>query len=189
MTLKGCIMNSKIVSGLLLTTLLGLQFLHAEPTIRPGVWEYTSTIKSQSGEIEKSMAQMNQQMASLPPEQRKMMEKMMASQGVTQNAKGTTVRVCVTKENIKEGLMPPSDGQCQQKVLRRNGNTVWFTFTCKGNPPSSGEGEFTFVGDNAYKGKTTIRTMSQGKPEVIQMNQTGKWISNDCKKTSGVLTK
>ncbi|MDD2266979.1 DUF3617 domain-containing protein [Sulfuricurvum sp.] len=182
-------MNSKIISGLFLTTLLGLQSLHAETTIRPGVWEYTSTIKSQSGEIEKSMAQMNRQMASLPPEQRKMMEKMMASQGVTQNAKGTTVRVCVTKENTKEGLIPPSDGQCQQKVLRRSGNTVWFKFTCKGNPPSTGEGEFTFVGDNAYKGKTTIRTTSEGKTEVIQMDQTGKWISNDCKKVSSIPTK
>ncbi|MDD2368707.1 MAG: DUF3617 family protein, partial [Sulfuricurvum sp.] len=69
-------MNSKIRSGLVLTVLLGFQSLQAETTIRPGVWEYTSTIKSQSGEIEKSMAQMNQQMASLPPEQRKMMEKM-----------------------------------------------------------------------------------------------------------------
>jgi hypothetical protein len=175
-------MKHSITTIWLLLTLLGIQSLQAGTSIRPGVWEHTATIKSQSGEIEKSMAQMNQQLASMPPEQRKMMENMMASQGVVQNAKGTTVRVCVTKENAKQGLIPASDGQCQQKILRRSGNSVWFKFTCKGNPSSSGEGEYTFIGDTAYKGKMTVRTISQGKTEVIQMNQTGKWISNDCKK-------
>ena len=28
-------------------------------SIRPGVWEYTTTIKSQNGEMEKAMAQMD----------------------------------------------------------------------------------------------------------------------------------
>ena len=64
--------------GILLAGLSALIFstLNAEgSSLRPGVWEYTTTIKTQSGEMEKAMAQMEQQMAMLPPEQRKMMEK------------------------------------------------------------------------------------------------------------------
>ncbi|MGA9046608.1 DUF3617 domain-containing protein [Sulfuricurvum sp.] len=150
-------------------------------SIRPGVWEYTTTIKSQNGEIEKAMAQMEQQMASLPPEQRKMMEKSMAAQGVALGSKANSVRVCVTKENAAKKFIPASDGQCGQTIVRQSGNSVWFKFTCKGNPPSSGEGEYTFSGDSAYKGKMTVKTKAQGRTEAVQMNYTGKWISSDCK--------
>jgi hypothetical protein len=164
-----------------LLTLLGLQSIQAATSIRPGVWEYTSTIKTKSGQMEKAMAQMQQQLASLPPEQRKMMEKTMASQGIVQNSKGNTIRVCVTKENAQQGLIPPSDGQCEQKVLRRSNDTIWFKFSCKGESSSTGEGKYTIIGNNAYKGKMTVQTTAQGHSEVIQMNQMGKWISNDCK--------
>jgi len=150
-------------------------------SIRPGVWEYTTTIKSQNGEMEKAMAQMEQQMASLPPEQRKMMEKSMAAQGVALGSKANSVRVCVTKENAARKFIPSSDGQCEQTIVRQSTNSVWFKFACKGNPPSSGEGEYTFIGDSSYKGKMTVRTKTQGRTEVVQMNHTGKWISSDCK--------
>lgn len=174
-------MKYPILYGWFLLPLLGIQSIQAAPTIRPGVWEYTTTIKTQSGQMEKAMAQMQQQLASLPPEQRKMMEKTMAAQGMAKSSKGNTVRVCVTKENAKQGLIPTSDGQCTQKVLRRSGDTVWFNFSCKGDSSSTGEGEYTIIGDNAYKGKMTVRTTAQGHTEVIQMNHTGKWISDDCK--------
>lgn len=150
-------------------------------SIRPGVWEYTTTIKSQNGEMEKAMVQMQQQMASLPPEQRKMMEKSMAAQGVALGSKANSVRVCVTKENAARKFIPSSDAQCEQTIVRQTGNSVWFKYSCKGNPPSSGEGEYTFNGDSAYKGKMTVKTKSQGRTETVQMNYTGKWISNDCK--------
>jgi len=150
-------------------------------SIRPGVWEYTTTIKSQNSEMEKAMAQMEQQMASLPPEQRKMMEKSMAAQGVALGSKANSIRVCVTKENAAQKFIPSSNGQCQQTIVRQSTNSVWFTFACKGNPSSSGEGEYTFSGDSAYKGKMTVKTKSQGRTETVQMNYTGKWISGDCK--------
>lgn len=150
-------------------------------SIRPGVWEYTTTIKSQNGEMEKAMAQMEQQMASLPPEQRKMMEKNMAAQGVALGSKGNSIRVCVTKEDAARKFIPSSNGECKQTIVRQSANTVWFKFACKGNPPSSGEGEYTLIGDSAYKGKMTVKTKSQGRTETVQMNYTGKWISNDCK--------
>ena len=149
-------------------------------SLRPGVWEYTTTIKTQNGEMEKAMAQMEQQLAALPPEQRKMMEQTMASHGVATSSKPNTYKVCITKEQAAKRIIPSSDKQCEQTIVRQNENSVWFKYKCKGNPPSSGEGEYTFIGDKAYKGKMTVKTTVQGKIEVVQMNHTGKWISGDC---------
>lgn len=133
--------------------------------------------------MEKAMAQMEQQMAALPPEQRKMMEQSMAAQGVVKSSnKPHTLKVCISPEKAKQSFIPATDGQCEQKLVRSSANTLWFKYSCKGNPPSSGEGEYTFSADTAYTGKMTMRTTVQGKPEVMQMNHTGKWISGDCSK-------
>ncbi len=150
-------------------------------SMRPGVWEYTTSVKTKSGEMEKAMAQMEQQMAMLPPEQRKMMEQTMAAQGVAKSSKPNTYKVCVTKENAQQGFIPSSDTQCRQQIVRKSGNTVWFTYTCKGNPPSSGEGTYTLIGDSAYKGNMKVKTMVNGKAEIMEMNMKGKWLSKDCR--------
>ncbi|MDD2781785.1 DUF3617 domain-containing protein [Sulfuricurvum sp.] len=169
--------------GILVTGFTALIFatLSAEASsLRPGVWEYTTTIKTQSGEMEKAMAQMEQQLASLPPEQRKMMEKTMASHGVAKSSKPNTYKVCITKEQASKGFIPSSDEHCQQKIVRKSGNTVWFTFKCKGNPPSSGEGKYTLIKDSSYQGTMKVKTTVEGKTETVDMSHTGKWISGDC---------
>jgi len=130
--------------------------------------------------MEKAMKEMQEQMASMPPDQRKMMQDMMASQGVSQTDAGTKIKVCITKEDLKRDMVPPADNQCKQDIVRKSGNSVWFKYTCKGNPPSSGEGEYTFVSDKAFKGKMTMHTTVEGRTDVIQMNQTGKWLSDNC---------
>src|SRR4051794_26771635 len=58
----------------------------AQQNMKPGLWEITTNMKSASGEMEKARAQMQQQMASMPPEQRKQMEDMMAKQGMKMGA-------------------------------------------------------------------------------------------------------
>jgi hypothetical protein len=153
----------------------------AGTTMRPGLWEFTSTMKSQSGEMEKAMREMDAQMAAMPPEQRKMMENMMGSQGVRQTSKGTTVRVCVTPEEVKRNTVPAMEHGCTQQIVRKSGNTVWFKYSCKSNPPSSGEGEYTLIGDKAYKGKMKVTTRQNGRAETVEMTQSGKWLSERCK--------
>lgn len=173
-------MRHTIASSLLIT--LALAAGNAEcSSLRPGVWEYTTSVKTKSGEMEKAMAQMEQQMAMLPPEQRKMMEQTMAAQGVAKSSKPNTYKVCVTKENAQQGFIPSSDSRCRQQIVRKSGNTVWFTYTCKGNPPTSGEGTYTLIGDSAYKGNMKVKTMVNGKAEIMEMNMKGKWLSKDCR--------
>jgi hypothetical protein len=148
-------------------------------TQAPGLWEHTMNMKSSSGEMERAMAEMQKQMAAMPPEQRKQMEQMMASRGVKIGAQGTTVKACITKE---EAAVPPETrmpGDCKQSDVQRSGNKMSYKFECA-KPPSKGEGEVTFISDKAYSGSSTVDSVVAGKPQQVKMEMSGKWLASDC---------
>ena len=154
----------------------------AQQKMRPGLWEHSVNMKSQSGQMEAAMAEMQKSLASMPPEQRKQMEQMMAQQGVGMGPKGQTVKVCITKEQADLDNVPQQEG-CTQKVQRVDASTMKVAFACKGGqgqPPSSGEGTITMQGPTAYTGQFKFKTQNQGKPEQIDMAQSGKWLSDNC---------
>lgn len=154
----------------------------AQQKMRPGLWEHSVAMKSQSGQMEAAMAEMQKSLASMPPEQRKQMEQMMAKQGAGMGSKGQTVKVCVSKEQAAMDGIPPQPG-CTQKVERVDASTLKVAFSCKGGqgrPPSSGEGTVTMQGPTAYTGQFKFKTENQGKPEQIDMAQSGKWLADDC---------
>ncbi|HET6491761.1 MAG TPA: DUF3617 domain-containing protein [Burkholderiales bacterium] len=152
----------------------------AQTKMRPGLWEHSFTMKSQSGQMEKAMSEMQQQLASMPPEQRKKMEQMMAQQGMSMGAGGRSVKMCITKEQAERDELPQQEGRCSQQVVQRTATTMKVQFSCTGNPPTSGESEVTFASPTAYTGKSTVNTTVQGKPERMNMEQSGKWLSADC---------
>ena len=150
--------------------------------LKPGLWEVTHSMKSSSGEMEKAQAQAQQQMANMPPEQRKMMEKMMAEHGVKFGAGGPggmSARTCMTKEMVERNEMPTQRGDCKTTKQQRSGNTMHIAFTCT-NPPSNGEGQFTIVSPEAYTMTMVVNSSVNGKPETMNMNGSGKWLSSDC---------
>lgn len=149
-------------------------------SLRPGLWEHGFTMKSAGGQMEGAMAEMQKQMAALPPDQRKMMEQMMAQQGVGMGPKGQSVRICITPEEAARQEVPAAEGHCTQKVTQRTGNTVKVSFSCAGQPPSSGESEITFLSPTAYSGRAVVRTTVAGQPERLDMSTTGKWLAADC---------
>jgi hypothetical protein len=166
-----------IVAAMLAASPLGV----TAQTLKPGLWEVSSKMQSSSGQLEQSMSQMQQQMASLPPDQRKMMQDMMAKQGVGMGAPGsTTLKVCMTREMVERNEVPAQQsGDCKHSSSPRSGNTIRTSFTCS-KPPSSGEGTVTFVGPEAYTMKMTMQTVVQGKPEKMNMEGAGRWLSADC---------
>jgi hypothetical protein len=151
--------------------------------IAPGLWEMTMNTKAGGGEMQANIARMQEQMAKMPPEQRKMMEEMMAKQGVSMGGGGVApgaIRYCVSKEQAERGDVPQdADGRCKRDSMERSGSTMRFKFSCT-NPPSSGSGEFTFSGDKAYAMKMVVDSTVQGKPQRMEMQQNGKWVSADC---------
>lgn len=150
--------------------------------IAPGLWEMTMNTKAAGGEMQANLARMQEQMAKMPPDQRKVMEQMMAKQGVSLGAGGSmgAIRNCVSKEQAERGDVPQDpDGRCKRDSMSRSGSTTSFKFSCT-NPPSTGTGEITLSGDKAYAMKMVVDTTIEGKPQRTEVQLSGKWVAADC---------
>lgn len=159
----------------------------AAQTMKPGLWEITNKMGG-SGDTGAKMAaaqeQMQKAMASMSPEQRKQMEKMMAQQGVNMQpgaaGGGMSTRICITKEMAARNEAPAQQqGDCKRESMQKNGNTTKFKFTCS-KPPSSGEGEVTMHSPESYTMKMKMSRDVKGRPEQMTMDAQGKFVSSDC---------
>ena len=151
----------------------------AAQQLKPGLWEISSS--TSNPQLNQAMAQMQQQLATMPPAQRKQMEEMMAKQGVRTGggaSGGMAVRTCLTQEAAERSDMPLQDG-CQVTSQQRSGNTMTMAFSCA-NPPSSGEGRVTFASPVAYSSSMTVRTTVAGRTETMTVEGAGKWLQADC---------
>jgi hypothetical protein len=154
----------------------------AAQSLKPGLWEISN--KMDNPQVNEAMKQMQQQLAQMPPEQRKQMEAMMAQRGMKMgdgSGAGTTMQICMTKEMAERGDMQMDQGNAGCKITSqsRSGNTMKMAYACT-NPPSSGEGEYTYKGSEGYSSKMKVTTMQSGKPETMTMEGSGKWLSADC---------
>lgn len=150
---------------------------------RPGLWDINNKM-SGNAQMDAAMTQMQQQLASMPPSQRKMMEDMLAKQGVSLpkagEGGGMSLRICISPEMAARQEMPTqTEGDCTTSIVSRSGNTMKVKFECK-NPPSSGEGTYTFQGDTGYTMQMMMKTVRNGKPESMTLNGQGKWVAADC---------
>lgn len=156
------------------------------PKIEPGLWEIHIAIKSQSGKAEAAMKQAREQIARLPPEQRKAVEEMMASQGVQLGESGSAVKACISKEDAARGVVPQQAGDCTQEVTERSSNSMKLKFACTSTPPAKGEASVSFQGPTAYTSQAVVDTEVLGAPERVDVNQTGRWIGPDCGSVKGL---
>ncbi len=154
----------------------------AEPHMRPGLWEETVTVKSDNAQANAAMEQMKEKMASMPPEQRAAIEKMMASHGVGVAAGApNTIRVCVTQAQVDRGFKPEDNGRCSRTNVSTSGNVTNFDFACKSERSSvTGHGRFTAMGDSAFAVSTTADNVSPKMTMHMQSDIAGKFISSDC---------
>ena len=175
-------METPLRTFLTTLALVGTAFAAQAQTTKAGLWEVTNKLGG-NAEIDKAMAQMQQQMASMSPQQRKQMEAMMGSQGInmTGNAAGAmVVKTCITKEMAERSQLPvQTDGDCTSTMSDKSSTGMKFKFVCT-KPPSSGEGQFTLMGDSAYTMKMKINSTDKGKPVATTMEGSGKWLSSDC---------
>jgi hypothetical protein len=154
---------------------------HAQ-SIKPGLWEITNKIGSADGQMQAAMAEMQKQMAEMDPEERKMMEQMMAKQGVhvSAGAGGLSTRMCMTREMAARNELPvQQQGDCTHKRSPGAGGAMKISFACN-NPRTTGEGEVTFQGDTGYRMKMKITSEAAGKPDVVTMDANAKWLGTDC---------
>ena len=173
---------SRLLPALLLTVFSCITVAHAQST-KPGLWEINQKMGG-NPEMDRAMAQMQQQMAGMSAAEKKMMQDMMAKQGVSMPAPGAgggmAMKICITPEMAAKQDMPvQAEGDCTTTITSRSSNTLKMNFVCK-NPPSSGEGTYTFSGDTAYTMKMLMNSTHQGKPVSTTMDGQGKWLSANC---------
>lgn len=151
-------------------------------SMKPGLWEITNKVSGNS-QMDKAMAEMQKQMASMPPAERKKMEEMYAKQGMKMGGGpggGMSIQMCMTKDMVERHEMPVQQkGDCKTTVQERSGKTIKTAYSCT-TPPSSGEGEMTFVSSEAYHSKMTINSSLSGKPDKMTIEGAGKWLGADC---------
>jgi hypothetical protein len=191
------------LAGLIVVSGIGLNAYAIQVDMKPGLWEHTFKLSENSmgavagvkpEQVNQAMDEMKKQMANMSPEQRKMMEDMMAQHGVKVSDKGidmaahgvqiskdgTVVKACVTAEDIANGEMPQADENCEQKVTQVSAKVLKVTYVCKGDHPSQGEGQIVFQSDKAYTGAMKFTTQINDKMETIQATNSGKWLASDC---------
>jgi len=151
-------------------------------SMKPGLWELSNRIASGSPETMAAMAAAQQQMANMPPEQRKMMEQMMAKHGVNMSlAEGGGVKLtyCLTREMAEKQELPSGQpGQCSTTRTPVPGG-MNVSFTCS-KPQSSGNGQVIFNGNTGYSMKMNVNSQAGGKPQNMVVEGTGRWLSADC---------
>lgn len=149
---------------------------------KPGLWEFTTQMQGGSGKAANDMAQAQKQLESMPPEQRKMLQNMMAKQGVqmgTGAGGGMSVKMCLTQEMVDRNEVSSRRDGCTHTNSPRSGNNMKFSFVCT-KPPGSGKGEITFTGPEAYTMKMISTTTVHGSPELMEIQSSGRWLGTDC---------
>ncbi|MCC6657951.1 MAG: DUF3617 domain-containing protein [Rhodocyclaceae bacterium] len=150
--------------------------------MKAGLWEMKTIRQVVDGQdMQAQMRQMQQQMASLPPEQRKQMEAMMGRQGIGMGA-GGAMRMCISEEMAKRDapVLDP-DGQCQPAKVSRSGNTVRYEIDCMmEGRRSQGKGESTFSGNSVHS-RMDMVTMDASGRHTMQSESQMTYLGPDCK--------
>lgn len=170
------------VAGLMLVAVAQAE----APNIKPGLWEMKIESSSGSGanmpsaaEMEKSMKQMQAQLAKMPPEQRKMMEEHMGSMGMSFSANGA-MRVCLDKEDIKRNDIPMSDDKSCKTTIKTQTAKRWAADVVCSQPPATGQVEALFESDTSYLVKIKGQRTTQGKSTAYAMDMRYRYVGSDC---------
>lgn len=145
--------------------------------LQPGLWEMTTSNMQVDGKALPDMQVMLGQLKMLPPEQRAMMEGVLANQGITLGGNG--IRSCLTPEQVRTNDIPLQDPKsgCTQKITERNGNVWKFQFSC---PKAQGAGQAQFLSDREFLTTVSGTFNASGAQQKGSMNTRAVWLGNDC---------
>lgn len=165
---------------------LGLQWpglVAANTNASPGLWEQRFVLKSGSAEVTAAMAQMQQQLAAMPPAQRQQMEQMLAAQGISLpsagGGPGVQLRFCLTPEQAAKNELPPPDERCTHRITERSSSLLRMSVECPAEK-TRGEGEFRFESPRAYAGRFKMQREEAGQVQAVEMELQARWIGADC---------
>ena len=150
--------------------------------LKPGLWEMNNSVVDSKGQMGAAMAMAQQQLAQMAPEQRKMVEDMMASHGVqlaSAGGGGIAVRMCLTPEMVRNDEVPlHQQGNCTTQRLPAGSGQMKMSFSCT-DPQASGTVDVVFHGDSHYTVKTHV-IQNGNKNDAMDVESTARWLGADC---------
>ncbi|MBF7144359.1 MULTISPECIES: DUF3617 domain-containing protein [Pseudomonas] len=167
----------KAVGLIALLAALGTTTLAHAQMLQPGLWELTTSNMEVEGKPLPDLQMLLGQLQNLPPEQRAMMEQVLAKQGITVGGKG--IRSCLTPEQVKTNDIPLQDPQsgCTQRITERNGNVWKFSFSC---PKAQGAGTATFLSDKEFTTQVAGTFSTTGASQKGSMQTRAQWLGSNC---------
>lgn len=164
-------------AAVLLVALATPAFVHAQAfDVKPGLWEHTIDLKSESGRLEVALELARTQMALLPPAQRQSIEDTLAQQGLKADFVNQTFQNCITEEEAASGTFSfAEDGGCEQTSVETRGATTHISFVC-----AQGQGELDLTGGSTYTGTSSMSLNFGGLIENATATHSGRWIGESC---------
>ena len=152
-------------------------------TIKPGLWELNSKVKTGNAQTDQAISAGLSQLAALPPAQRAQVEAMMAQNGVSVPQAGSDgslrMSACVTPEMAARKELPLSQqGKCASKQTPVAGG-MDVSFTCT-DPASSGTAQVRLQGDSAYTATMQVTNNTGAGPQQATVESAGRWVSATC---------
>ncbi len=150
--------------------------------MKSGLWELTTDIAG-TGATDQFNDQIRQQIATMPPEQRKKMEELMVRPAPSSSVPSGNItkrQLCISKD-AADNKNPPMQlpTSCTRTVVSQTANNAKANVVCT-QPPMSGETEIVVTSDRAFNLKAAFATTTQGLPRTFAINMTGLWLSEDC---------
>lgn len=144
--------------------------------VKPGLWEHSIDLKSESGRLEIALELARTQMELLPPAQRKVVEDTLAQQGIKADFVNQTFQNCITEEEAASGSFTfAEDGGCEHTSVRNEGATTHISFTC-----AQGAGELELVNGTSYTGSSNMSLNFGGLVENATATHSGRWVGESC---------
>lgn len=150
--------------------------------MKAGLWEIKMTKQIVDGEdIQAQMRLMQQQLAGLPPQQRKQMEAMLKQQGIGMGPGGAT-RICIGRDQARRNMpVIDLDDRCQPTKLTRSGNTVRFEIDCTmDGSRMQGKGLSTTTSNSVYT-RMDVTTTDESGRHTMQSESQMRYLGPDCK--------
>lgn len=141
--------------------------------LKPGTWEMTMQMSSDSGELEKRIEQMEAQLAALPEQSRAMAESM----NPFSLFNGEPQKDCMTQEEIDNVDFNFADDASCEHTVSRDGKDSDITLTC---PESGAKGEFQIENGERYTGNVTMPSQFPGVSGNLTLDITGKFLKEGC---------
>lgn len=152
----------------------------AAQSIQPGLWELKTRMAHSDPATQKAMAQAQQQLAAMPPAQRKQMEAILGQQGLALDGQGgMRVQSCVTAEMANRFDVPTQEKGCKNTQLNRSGDTMTLGFECQ-DPHLVGKSTVRFISPKHYTVQTETTQTERGQTKQVQIEAEGRWIGAAC---------